>query len=241
MGNPTLRQLRERAAETPANALNFQILMWDFEAPEYSDWVRLIEDAMVYQINKLAEKKHYLKGLGEDAITTVVALALDNLGLNCSAKVVNGNVDMVVEWRGYMWLGEAKIANDVQKIFHGYQQLTSRYATGQPGQTSGGLLLYCMHDKANIIMDGWRAVLGHEIPNANIQNGPVPLSFRSDDDRNGAGQLINVVHLAFPLYHVPEENTWTLSKESIKVGRNVRKAARKKEAKATLAANDDAQ
>ncbi|MEN5041137.1 hypothetical protein ABE424_13170 [Stenotrophomonas sp. TWI1149] len=239
MGDPTVSQLRQRAAATPASALSFQILMWDFDVPQYAAWVDLVEGAMIYQINKVAEKRHYLKDLGEDAITTVVELALDNLGLNCSAKVVNGNVDMVIEWRGFKWLGEAKIAGDLQKIFHGYQQLTSRYATGQPGQTAGGLLLYCMHDRASVIMESWKAALGHEIPGANIQDGPVPLSFRSDDDRNGSGQLIGVVHLAFPLYHVPEEGTWTLSKEAISVGRTARKAARKSIAKSSLAANDE--
>jgi len=213
--------------------------MWDFEPPQYSTWVDLVEGAMMYQINKVAEKRHHLKDLGEDSLTTVVELALDNLGLNCSAKAVNGNVDLVVEWRGFKWLGEAKIAADLQKIFHGYQQLTSRYATGQPGQTAGGLLLYCKHDSATVIMDGWRAALRHEIPGANIQDGPVPLSFRSDDRRNGSGQMISIVHLAFPLYHVPEEDTWTLSKDAINAGRNARKATKKRIAKAAIAANDD--
>lgn len=239
MANPSVRQLRERAGQTPAGALSFQILMWDFESPEYSAWVSLVEGAMLYQINKVAEKKHYLKDLGEDALTTVLELALDNLGLTCSAKVVNGNVDMVVEWRGFKWLGEAKIAADLQKIFHGYQQLTSRYATGQPGQTAGGLLLYCKHDRAGVIMAGWKAALGNEIPGSNIQDGPVPLSFRSDDDRNGSGEKISVVHLAFPLYHDPEEGTWKLSEESIKAGRDARKESRKHGATSGVAANED--
>lgn len=239
MGDPSVHQLRERASAKPAVALSFQILMWEFEDPEYSSWVSLVEDAMLYQINKVSEKRHFLKSLGEDSLTSVIELALDNLGLSCSAKVVNGNVDMVIEWRSFKWLGEAKIADDLQKIFHGYQQLTSRYATGQPGQTAGGLLLYCLHDRAGVIMEGWKAALQHEMPGSNIQAGPVPLSFRSDDDRNGSGQLINVVHLAFPLFHVPEENTWALSKEAIKAGQAARKEARKKVANADSAANDD--
>jgi hypothetical protein len=214
--------MKAMAALCPARSLSLQVLLWDFEVPSYDVWVAHVERAILYQIDRISEKRNYLKDLGEDALTTVLQLALDNLMLNCSAAVVNGNVDMVVEYRGYKWLGEAKIAADAQKIFHGYNQLTSRYATGQPNQTSGGMLLYCKHERADVIMNGWRAIMEGAVPGA-VADGPTPLSFRSVDARNGAGQPFQIVHLAFPLYHVPEEDTWVLSKELLEIGRLARK------------------
>lgn len=226
MADPTIAQLKERAATCPVRALSLQILLWDFDPPSYDAWVEHVERALLHQVNLIAEKKHYLKSLSEDALSTVVQIALDNLVLNCSAAVVNGNVDVVIAFGGYKWLGEAKIATDNAKIFHGYQQLTTRYATGQPGQTAGGMLLYCKDDRADAILNGWRAALDAAIPGAQIVDGPVPLSFRSVDNRNGSSQDLRIVHLAFPLFHVPEEDTWVLPKEAAEAGRLAKKATK---------------
>lgn len=226
MADPTIAQLKQRAATCPVRALSLQILLWDFDPPGYDAWVEHIERALLHQVNLIAEKKHYLNSLSEDALSTVVQIALDNLVLDCSATVVNGNVDVVIAFGGYKWLGEAKIASDNTKIFHGYQQLTTRYATGQPGQTAGGMLLYCKDERADGILNSWRAALDVAIPGSQIVDGPVPLSFRSIDTRNGAGQVLKIVHLAFPLFHLPEEDTWVLPKEATEAGRLAKKATK---------------
>ncbi|WP_153066116.1 MULTISPECIES: hypothetical protein [Xanthomonas] len=226
MKEVTMDQWRANAKLSPVKQLHFKIMMWDFDRPLYDEWVQLVEDAVLHQISLIANKRNHFKDLSEDTLTGIIELSLTNLELNCAAKNINGNVDIVIEYGDYKWLGEAKIASDVSKIFHGYQQLTSRYATGMPNQTSGGLLLYCNHDQANVILAGWQAALVAQMPQCNARKGPVPLSFRSSDNQNSAGHFFDLIHLAVPLHHEPKEDVVKLSKNAIAAARKARKDVR---------------
>ncbi|HDS1086977.1 hypothetical protein [Stenotrophomonas maltophilia] len=222
MSEATVAQLRQLADHCPAKRLSLVALLWDVNPPAYEEWVSVVEQALLLQIDKISEKRNYLSDFGEDALTTVLQIGLDSLHLSCSAAVVNGNVDLVIEHRGYKWLGEAKIATGSTVIYHGYNQLTTRYATGQPNQTAGGMLLYCKDDTADGILAGWRAALEIQRPDAEIVDGPVPLSFRSVDSRNGAGQRFSIIHLAVSLHHSPQEDTDLLSKDAQQAYRRVK-------------------
>jgi hypothetical protein len=200
--------------------------MWDFDPPCYGDWVKLVEDSILHQVTLMAAKRNHFHDLKEDALSSIVQQSLENLTLNCSAKAVNGNVDIVVEHRGYQWLGEAKIASDVQKIFHGYQQLTTRYSPGTPNSSAGGVLLYCLHDQANVTMAGWKAALQYQMPDSQVRDGPGVLTFRSTDCNNSAGHAFEILHIAFPLHHAPQEDKLKLSASAIQAAKDARKAER---------------
>ncbi|GAB2626742.1 hypothetical protein [Novilysobacter erysipheiresistens] len=225
--DPTVEQLRKRAEETVVGRLHFQQLMWRFNKPKYPEWVQHVEEGVAHQISEMASRRNDLHDLDEDALTAVVVIALRNLDMDIDGKVVNGNADLSIEFDDYRWLGEAKIALDASKLYHGYQQLTSRYSTGLPNGSAGGMLLYCTHDSAKVILDGWKAALEHQVPHSNPIDGEMPLSFRSTDTCGSTGLSLDIVHLAFPLFHKPLENESKLSKKAIMEARNARAKARK--------------
>lgn len=218
----TIEDLRREAHKTEVGRLHFSLLIWKFKRPSYEEWVKLVEDAVYYQVIQMAGRRNDFNDLDEDALTAIIQISLDNLNLDVSAKVVNGNTDISVEFDTYKWLGEAKIASDASKIYHGYQQLTSRYATGIKNQSSGGLLLYCQHDAADVILSGWRAALEIQVPSCNARKGMQPLSFRSDDVCQSTGLGLEILHFAIPLHHKPQEDEVKLSETAIKAARKAR-------------------
>lgn len=228
----TASDLRAEAYKTPTGALHFDILWWNFDPPTYEKWAKRVEEALHHQVGLLAERRHDFHDLDEDELSGIVSIALQNLNLDASAKVVNGNTDLTVQYNGFKWLGEAKLGHDVGKIFKGYLQLTTRYATGMNGQTRGGMLIYCTKGNAQVVLDGWKAGLEAQIPGCNAHDGEVQLAFRSDDECKATGAKLEILHIAVPLYHDPQDAKRGLSKTAKKAANDARKLARKKAAAA---------
>ncbi|WDL56134.1 hypothetical protein [Xanthomonas campestris] len=98
MKEVTMDQWRANAQLSPVKQLHFKIMMWDFDRPLYDEWVQLVEDAVLHQISLIANKRNHFKDLSEDTLTGIIELSLTNLELNCAAKNINGNVDIVIEY-----------------------------------------------------------------------------------------------------------------------------------------------
>ena len=226
---PTVDELRREAYKSPVSRLHFDILMWGFNPPSYPDWVELVEGAIQFEMRLMTERRHDLHDLDEDALSAILNISLKNLNLDASAKFVNGNTDLTVEYNGYKWLGEAKFGDDVAKVYKGYLQLTTRYATGVSGQSAGGMLIYCPHSSANVALAAWRAALEKQLPSCNSRDGEVELTFRSEDTCVATGAKLDIVHIALPLYHKPLEAKKKLTAESIKAARDERKKVRASE------------
>lgn len=223
----TLSDLRRNAETSPQKKLSLQLLLWDFDRPVYAAWVSLIHEAMEYAISEMVSRRNDLHDLDEDAITAFILAILRALNLNASAQVINGNTDLSISFYDYRWLGEAKIATDLSKIYHGYQQLVSRYSTGLPNQSHGGMLLYCTHEPALHILEGWRAALLTQHPDCGADDRDTPLTFNSVAVCPSTGLDLRIRHFAIGLYHKPMEDTLKLSKESIHAGRAARRDARR--------------
>jgi len=223
---PTIEELRREAYKSPVGRLQFDIFMWRFNPPTYPDWVGLVEDAVQFEVRLMAERRHDLHDLDEDALSAILNISLQSLNLDASAKFVNGNTDVTIQYNAYKWLGEAKFGSDVAKLYKGYLQLTSRYATGMDGQSAGGMLIYCPHGSAKVALAAWRAALEAELPECNARDGKVELTFRSEDECEATGAKLDIVHIALPLYHKPLEATKKLSAEAIEAARSERKKVR---------------
>lgn len=219
--NLTVEMLRQ-AARNPVETLNLEILMWKFERPSYSKWVGQLERFLLHITSLIGTKRDRLKGLSEDALTSIFDISFQAINISSSAKAVNGNVDLAIEYEDYMWLGEAKIAHSVSVIYGGYLQLTSRYTTGMLGQTSGGMLLYCQDERADVTIAGWKAALSKQVSVSNVQPGPTDLSFRSSDMCAATGATLDILHLAVPLHHEPQEELRKLSPASSMAARKAR-------------------
>lgn len=229
----TVDDLRKEAYKTPVGRLHFDALMWRFNPPSYPDWVESVENALQVEVSLMNERRHDLHDLDEDALSAILNISLQNLNLDASAKFVNGNTDVTIQYGTYKWLGEAKFGDDVAKLYKGYLQLTTRYATGMDGQTAGGMLIYCPHESAKPAIAGWRAALETEVPGCNARDAKSDLMFRSEDVCEATGAKLDIVHIAFPLYHKPLEAEKKLSPKAIAAARAGRKKARASEA------NDD--
>ena len=191
---PSIEDLKREADRTVVGRLHWAIQFWGFQRPAYQDWSDLVEDAVAHVLLSMAESRDDFDDLDEDALSSVLNVALRMLNLEASAKSVNGNCDVVVELDTYKWLGEAKIAKDLSKVYHGYEQLTSRYATGMQDQTRGGMLLYVNHANAEVTLAGWRAALEEACPDCNARDGRVELSFASDGQCAATGAVLGITH-----------------------------------------------
>lgn len=223
----TIKDLRARADSSPITKLQFQLLMWKVDKPAYAEWVGLVESAISVQVTEVSKHRNHLQDSGEDAITSTLVIGLECLGLTASSAMVNGNCDVVVRFDDYLWLGEAKIFTGASVVWGGYLQLTQRYATGLPTQNSGGMLLYCFKDSADVLLTEWRAVLEVQVEGSDPKDGDHPLTFRSKDASSSSGLTLDILHFAFPLLHQPQEDEVKLTAKALEAGRAAKKAAKK--------------
>ncbi|WP_407353487.1 hypothetical protein [Luteimonas sp. R10] len=224
----TLEDLRRQTEGTASGRLQFALSIWSISKPTYDEWVALIEDAVSHFLAEIASRRHNFHDIGEDPLTSILVLLLRAVGLRASSAVVNGNCDLSIEYDSYRWLGEAKIGDDVGKIYGGYLQLTSRYTTGYPEQNAGGILLYCVKSQALAALEGWKAALREAVPAANVTDGEHPLKFRSSDTCQSTGLPLRLVHMAMALKFEPQENIGKLTPAARGKARNAKAKAKLK-------------
>lgn len=197
---------------TAADRLAFAHFMWKYKAPPYEEWVVHVEEAIYLQILNMAGFKNYLKDHKEDGLTVQVIQGLRMLSLDAHMAMVNGNCDVTIRYMDYLWLGEAKIARSVSVVWEGFLQLTTRYATGMPGQTSGGMLIYCTEGSSEDFMRSWRDTLSVELNSATFQeHGSIRSSFWTQHASQVTGSPLKLIHMPFPLFHQPLDGKRKLS------------------------------
>jgi hypothetical protein len=222
----SIQDLKAMVDDGGPDALRCSLLFWKFDRPNYTDWATLVEKTISYEVSLIAKRRSDLNALGEDALTAVLVVALEAIGLQATSARVNGNCDLTVSYDNYLWLGEAKLYTGAAHVWGGYLQLTARYSTGLPNQSRGGMLLYCVKDTASVLLAEWRAVLSEQVQDANARDGALPLTFISADVCASSGLPLELVHFAFPLFHVPTEDSIKLSPEALRAGRAAKKSAR---------------
>lgn len=236
---PTVEDLKREADKTEVGRLHWAIQNWKFNRPNYDDWTNLVEDAVAHVFRLMAESRDDFGSIGEDALSAVLNTGLKILNLDADARSVNGNCDVVVALDGYKWLAEAKLAHDLSKIYHGYEQLTSRYATGMTGQTRGAMLLYVNHASAEVTLAGWKAALTTAFPDCNARDGRVQLSFSSEGICAATGATLGITHFAVPLHHAPQEEKRKLPKAAFEAAAKARKRVRADMKKPRAPGTDD--
>lgn len=234
----TMEQWRQASTRTVAGRLHFTITNWDFIKPQYAEWVEVVEAAVMDAMSKMVRRRNNLHNMAEDELTALLVIALEQLTLEASSKVVNGNCDVEISYDNYQWLGEAKIARDYATIYGGYLQLTQRYTPGTDNQSAGGMLLYCVDQSAKPLLEGWKAALAVAVPASNIREAGSPLVFRSTDIVRASGLPIDVLHMAFALHHDPQEKVMKLPKSAQQAGRRAKRKTKKEQALGTEAGDD---
>ena len=194
--------------------------MWHFNEPSYAEWCALVEDALLYEAAQMSNRKSDFHDLDEDALSATLLVALNNLALDASGRVVNGNCDLTIKRGDYLWLGEAKIAGNTSNIHGGYLQLRDRYDSGVAGQDRGGMVIYCQTDSTKAVLAGWRAALEKVVPSSAPKDHPSSaLAFTSSDTSPVTGETLSLIHIAFPLFHKPTDPTATLPADAAQASR----------------------
>lgn len=82
----------------------------------------------------------------EDAISNYIMFGLRRSKIFTALPVeIAGRTDICITFQGerWRWIGEAKFDKNYSYVAGGFKQLTTRYASFDPEQREGGILIYC--------------------------------------------------------------------------------------------------
>ena len=154
----TVAQLRALAPVIPGVGPFFDRLL----ARDYEDFLRVLYQDIDSIIGGFQENPELLRNDGEDRITSELKRSLRLLGYAATHdEKIGGHSDLVVRGKvqNYLWIGEAKIHGAYDYLYQGFQQLTTRYSTGDANQDCGGMLIYIKNNDAKGVVVNWRAHL----------------------------------------------------------------------------------
>jgi hypothetical protein len=129
---------------------------------------------------------------------------------------IGGNADIVVRKNDFLWVGEAKIYSDNNYVWEGFQQLVTRYSTGDSNQENGGLLIYIFKEDASSIMQKWQKYLiKQSLPGFSLRPCKMrSLAFISTHKHERSGQPFHVRHIPVMLHFAPKDKSGRARKTS---------------------------
>lgn len=181
-----------------------------FTAGNYQQFV----DVLCSDINDIVlgmqENPELRRNDGEDRLTIEIASILRGMGYNAGHEIkIGGHTDLSVRGRkNYLWIGEAKIHSSYDYLFQGFQQLCTRYATGDTNQDSGGLIIYIKNKDAAAVVRTWRERLveyGLEELSLRGSEARPEFEFNSSHKLERSGALFNVKHIGVSLHFDPKD------------------------------------
>ncbi len=165
--------------------------------------LRRAVDYLALEISKTPQNSYKLS---EDELTDKLILGLKSMGYQASHDTqYGGHCDIVVEERNdFLWIAEAKIHGSYDWLMKGFQQLTTRYATGLKNQNNGELIIYIKQENIKNIMDKWRDFLSTSIPSISISESKSgDFHFSSSHTIERTGTAFGVRHLPISVYFKP--------------------------------------
>jgi hypothetical protein len=171
--------------------------------------VSAIRRSVDFACNKLVKHREKKQGDDEDGLTVQVCDMLTSSGIKATHNAsVGGHCDIVIEQKDdFLWLAEAKKHSDYAWLDKGFQQLSTRYSTGNPGQDHGEVLIYCYTKNAKKMLGKWEEELKSRNPyvNTNPCSSTDPLSFHSSHKHDTSGLDFHVRHKVVSLYWEPKD------------------------------------
>ena len=135
------------------------------EKNDYELYIKQLYKDLGICVRDLEAKAHYAHSQSEDQLSLIIETQLKGMGYKASHDTFhNGHVDIHVQYRHFLWLGEAKIYGSPTKIFEGFLQLTTRYSNSSTDNYHGGLLIYIQDTKLTSIdiLNGWKTFVSDE-------------------------------------------------------------------------------
>lgn len=153
------------------SAVNVDLLV------EYEGFCNEVESKIYDTAVRLENDKKSFSGLGEDQLTSIIAIGLSMAGFDADHDTNrNGHADLLVKNGRFEWFGEAKLEQGPAYSMEGFRQLADRYTTGRPLANRGGLLLYSKKSNKKEVMDTWIEYLGNNYESKVIPVARCPLT-----------------------------------------------------------------
>ena len=178
-------------------------------AETYEKFISVLYDDIDKIVARMEENPELRKDDGEDRLTIEIINQLCAMGYDASHETkIGGHADLVVknQTKGWIWIGEAKIHNGYAWLLKGFNQLTTRYSTGNDNNCQGGLLIYIRNIDAKNVMNKWQTHLKENIEGIKIM--PCPnnsLSFYSTHNHQRTGLEFKVRHIPLVLSFKPQD------------------------------------
>ncbi|MEH2278671.1 MAG: hypothetical protein V7K40_28780 [Nostoc sp.] len=188
----------------------------------YDDFIEVLyKDIDTVIFAKEENPELYQSDKKEDRLTVEIMQQLRRMGYQASHDTkIGGHADIVVRKKEYIWIGEAKIHKDYEYLWQGFQQLNTRYSTGDCNQKDGGLLIYIFVQNTKSVMEKWQEYLSAK----NLNNYAYffcrnrSLAFFSTHIHERSGQLFTVRHMPIILHFSPKDKSAMRAKLEKKKG-----------------------
>jgi len=208
MGEVTIEQLECYGATSTVARIQWATMRWHSGAPPcYAEFVDVVETAVAQICNELARDPQMHYGQKEDHITYGLVGRLKVFGFHAAFDTtVGGHCDVVVKWNDdLIWLAEAKHYTSNSWLWKGYQQLSSRYSTGEPRGSRGGMLIYCSKPRTDLLMESWKGYMLDQCSDFVFEPKPDRLAnaFSSHAVSNRTGVAEVVTHFPVSIYFEP--------------------------------------
>lgn len=203
-----LQDLSLGQLEQLAHDPNFATFLSGLLVQTYDDFIEVLYKDIDLSIKNLEESAELYQKCEEDLLSHVIATYLRGKGYSATHDEKHrGHCDILVRKGNYKWIGEAKIHGAYDTLFKGFQQLNTRYSTGDINQTAGGMIIYIRGKNAKRVMETWETHLkGKNLPDLITDTPPrESLAFFSTHTHEGSGLSFKVRHMPVLLYFNPED------------------------------------
>lgn len=188
-------------------------------AANYGEFLEILYDDITEGADEIRRQKHFIEKESEDGTTGRLQLFLKGRGYQCDFTAAGGNVDIEVKWKTFRWIGEAKKYTQVDKVYEGYLQLSTRYSPGTDpsGMAHGGLITYLRHPNAKEKMAVWKEALKDSFKDPSHCsfedcNRFGPLGFYSEHEHGSHGTPFRVWHICLALHYDPLDKSGLATK-----------------------------
>jgi hypothetical protein len=201
----SLAGLRARIVGNVPAEIMFELLL----VPDYEAFVRLIDRSVDHALGLMAENPELHKKRSEDELTIELINLLRMLNLDATHETkAGGHCDITIKGtNNYSWMAEAKKhKNSYPWLYQGYQQLATRYTTGNVGQDSGALIIYSYAERIDQMMARWKAHLAGQDKAIAFEDCSLnPACFISMQEHARTGRPLRVRHVPLSLYFDPKD------------------------------------
>lgn len=178
----------------------------------YNDFIKILYKDIDKIVFLKQENPELYQKDPENRITIDIVMSLKIMGYNAAHDTkIGGHTDISVKKNNYTWIGEAKIFEGNSSLWKGFQQLNTRYSTGDFNQKDGGLLIYIRNNNktGKAVIDNWKNFLvSKKLKNYSTEEcSDRPLSFFSKHLHDRSGQIFTVKHIPLLLNFNPQDMT----------------------------------